>query len=854
MGSKNCMNEVCRATTSSDSKKGWSLKSGGFATLCYKCGSAYENSVFCETYHSDESGWRECRICGKIVHCGCVASRHLFEYMEFGGVACISCAKRLEIHSPQPVQIPCDISSDKSANKSCTRDAQSIVAEHRIDDEKFSTRKLLQLTRAIGANNVTSATEQLKKEESVLRSPESSKQVQNNSQNCSSSVFVKSDYSRPKQGVKDMYESLAHPSLKFSLTTPLSSSNSVLPISGGPVPAGIVEGNEQSKGSSQHGQRARHISPKPPKPSPGAGSEANKGSASQTRVPRPPAEGRGRNQLLPRYWPRITDQELQQLSGDLKSTIVPLFEKTLSASDAGRIGRLVLPKACAEAYFPTINQSEGIPIRIQDIKGKEWTFQFRFWPNNNSRMYVLEGVTPCIQNMQLQAGDTVIFSRIDPGGQLVIGCRKAANNADVQESQAPAALNSDSPGEASFSGVNDNPTSNGGRVSDDSQPQNMTISEKKKARNIKNKRLLMHNDDATELRVTWEEAQELFRPSPSAEPTVVMVEDHEFEEFEEPPVFGKRTIFISRPSGEQEQLAQCDSCSKWRRLPVHPLLSAKWTCSDNIWDSNRGSCSDPQDLTPKDLDSSSVNKDHKKRRISDSTASKEGEPSGLDALANAAVLGDNMGDMGEYSAGATTKHPRHRPGCSCIVCIQPPSGKGKHEPTCKCNVCLTVRRRFKTLMMRKKKRQSEREAELAQEKDKSSAKLELEKEDIARLALLNMNNLENETSNNGTHMDIEETNKGQLDLNCDPHREDEILAEASGMSLTTLKNSAAFPLDVYVGQNGMPSLGPCLLSRASAASTGNAADGGGGGALGEADREDGGLCRMTSDDIEFLNR
>lgn len=59
-----------------------------------------------------------------------------------------------------------------------------------------------------------------------------------------------------------------------------------------------------------------------------------------------------------------------------------------------------------QAYFPPINQSEGLPIRIQDIKGKEWTFQFRFWPNNNSRMYVLEGVTPCIQNMQLQAGDT----------------------------------------------------------------------------------------------------------------------------------------------------------------------------------------------------------------------------------------------------------------------------------------------------------------------------------------------------------------------------------------------------------------------------------------------------------------
>lgn len=59
-----------------------------------------------------------------------------------------------------------------------------------------------------------------------------------------------------------------------------------------------------------------------------------------------------------------------------------------------------------QAYFPSISQPEGVPLKIQDAKGKDWVFQFRFWPNNNSRMYVLEGVTPCIQSMQLQAGDT----------------------------------------------------------------------------------------------------------------------------------------------------------------------------------------------------------------------------------------------------------------------------------------------------------------------------------------------------------------------------------------------------------------------------------------------------------------
>ncbi|XLU65602.1 B3 domain-containing transcription repressor VAL2 [Arachis hypogaea] len=80
-----------------------------------------------------------------------------------------------------------------------------------------------------------------------------------------------------------------------------------------------------------------------------------------------------------------------------------------------------------QAYFPPISQLEGLPLKILDAKGKEWIFQFRFWPNNNSRMYVLEGVTPCIQSMQLQVGDTVTFSRLEPEGRLVMGFRKASN-------------------------------------------------------------------------------------------------------------------------------------------------------------------------------------------------------------------------------------------------------------------------------------------------------------------------------------------------------------------------------------------------------------------------------------------
>lgn len=36
----------------------------------------------------------------------------------------------------------------------------------------------------------------------------------------------------------------------------------------------------------------------------------------QVRNGRPRVDARGRSQLLPRYWPRFTDQDLQQISGE----------------------------------------------------------------------------------------------------------------------------------------------------------------------------------------------------------------------------------------------------------------------------------------------------------------------------------------------------------------------------------------------------------------------------------------------------------------------------------------------------------------------------------------------------------
>ncbi|OEL27098.1 B3 domain-containing protein [Dichanthelium oligosanthes] len=420
----------------------------------------------------------------------------------------------------------------------------------------------------------------------------------------------------------------------------------------------------------------------------------------QLRNGRPRMDAKARSQLLPRYWPRITDQELQHLSNEYpisNSVITPLFEKMLSASDAGRIGRLVLPKKCAEAYFPPISQPEGLPLKVQDASGKEWIFQFRFWPNNNSRMYVLEGVTPCIQSMQLQAGDTVTFSRIDPEGKLIMGFRKATNISSEQEQTTKPA-----------NGAPATPEANGKVSAPDSSPnaavsrQNKVNTEtkssspveqataskiekdgltqkegpgtassspgpvKRKATNLtpKNKRLRMENEESMELKITWEEAQELLRPPPKA-PSIVIVDGHEFEEYEEPPILGRKTYFVTDQSG-----SSCEAPQEISMEELAELIPIK---------SGQGGAKKPKTRTEGDaIDSSD----------------------GLDTLANLA-----LGEGEALPSQPTTKHPRHRPGCSCIVCIQPPSGKGpKHKQTCTCNVCMTVRRRFRTLMLRREKK------------------------------------------------------------------------------------------------------------------------------------------------------
>lgn len=157
---------------------------------------------------------------------------------------------------------------------------------------------------------------------------------------------------------------------------------------------------------------------------------------------------------------------------------------------------------------------------------------------------------------------------------------------------------------------------------------------------------------------------------------------------------------------------------------------------------------------------------------------------GLDTLANLAILGE--GESIPASSQATTKHPRHRPGCSCIVCIQPPSGKGpKHKQTCTCNVCLMVKRRFRTLMLRREKKQSEKEAETSRKKPQQQSQLpenEKSQEDDPSHSSNTGNSSpsQKKVGNEGSDEDPNRLKsssspfKGQIDLNMQPEKEEEL--------------------------------------------------------------------------------
>ncbi|XP_022841694.1 B3 domain-containing transcription factor FUS3-like [Olea europaea var. sylvestris] len=102
-----------------------------------------------------------------------------------------------------------------------------------------------------------------------------------------------------------------------------------------------------------------------------------------------------------------------------------LFKKQLKNSDVSTLRRIVIPKKEAEAYLPFLSAKEGITINMLDMDGvHEWCFKFRFWPNNSSRMYVLECTGDFANTHGLKPGDYIILYQTTGREKYIIEAKK----------------------------------------------------------------------------------------------------------------------------------------------------------------------------------------------------------------------------------------------------------------------------------------------------------------------------------------------------------------------------------------------------------------------------------------------
>ncbi|KAK9669842.1 hypothetical protein RND81_13G158500 [Saponaria officinalis] len=104
-----------------------------------------------------------------------------------------------------------------------------------------------------------------------------------------------------------------------------------------------------------------------------------------------------------------------------------LFQKQLQNSDVSSLRRMVLPKKAAETHMPPLETKEGIFISMDDMDGMHvWNFKYRFWPNNNSRMYVLENTGDFVSAHGLEMGDFIMVYQDFINLNYVILAKKSA--------------------------------------------------------------------------------------------------------------------------------------------------------------------------------------------------------------------------------------------------------------------------------------------------------------------------------------------------------------------------------------------------------------------------------------------
>jgi len=68
-------------------------------------------------------------------------------------------------------------------------------------------------------------------------------------------------------------------------------------------------------------------------------------------------------------------------------------------------------QAIAEANFPVVESQGGITLPLLDVTGQSHSLKFRYWINNTSRMYLIEGTQELQKQFKVQVGDVLMFAK-----------------------------------------------------------------------------------------------------------------------------------------------------------------------------------------------------------------------------------------------------------------------------------------------------------------------------------------------------------------------------------------------------------------------------------------------------------
>ncbi|KAF8107878.1 hypothetical protein N665_0116s0083 [Sinapis alba] len=101
-----------------------------------------------------------------------------------------------------------------------------------------------------------------------------------------------------------------------------------------------------------------------------------------------------------------------------------LLVKHLKNSDVGSLGRIVLPKREAEGNLPELSDKEGMVLEMRDVDSvQSWSFKYKYWSNNKSRMYVLENTGEFVKKNGVLMGDYLTIYE-DESKNLYFSIRK----------------------------------------------------------------------------------------------------------------------------------------------------------------------------------------------------------------------------------------------------------------------------------------------------------------------------------------------------------------------------------------------------------------------------------------------